>query len=187
MAQLLTVPPHSRRRPSLPSRFAVQSIPCAMRWLATTWLHAVWIVLLPPLLHAPPVQAQSGDVNSLRDEIGALRRAIERLDAKVERLEQQPSPAPQATPPQSAAAATPPRDTPSATPEKGVRQRWQEVKYGMTTDQISALLGPPQRTMDLNPKVVWYYSYPEVGNGSVVFTADSGVIDWQPPPFNVWW
>jgi hypothetical protein len=56
----------------------------------------------------------------------------------------------------------------------------------MTTQEIETLLGRPTRTMKLTPKTIWYYSYTDIGNGSVVFTDDS-VIDWQSPPLNTWW
>lgn len=183
MAQLLTGPPNGGQGRLLPLR------------------RLLCVALLTPLVYAPAARAQGDDVDSLRQELGDLKRAVERLDAHVQRLEQQPSPAPTVTapagqppvpspvvtPPQTPIAAPPARETPPPSAEAGVRQRWREVDYGMTTEQITALLGPPQRTMDLNPKTVWYYTYPEIGNGSVVFTADSGVIDWQPPPFNLWW
>ena len=155
--------------------------------LATTWLHAVCITLWVSLAFAPTAHAEGNDVDSLRQELGELKRAVEHLDSKLQRLEEQQSPSPLATSPADAGAATPAREPPAPVGAAGVQQRWREIKYGMTTDQITVLLGSPQRTMDLNPKTVWYYSYPEIGNGSVVFTTEGGVVDWQLPPFNVWW
>jgi len=153
-----------------------------MIWVPQAGNRTALAVLLC-LAGAAPASASSADVNALRQEITELRGAIERLDARVRALEQQrPEPAEA----QSGASATghPPAAPAVATP--GLKDRWQSVKRGMTTQEIETLLGRPTRTMKLTPKTIWYYSYADIGNGSVVFTDDS-VIDWQSPPLNSWW
>jgi hypothetical protein len=148
-------------------------------WVPQVGSRTVLLVLLC-LAGAAPASADSTDVNALRQEIQELRGAVERLDARVRALEQQ-RPEPAAS--QSGASATGPAPA-AATP--GLRDRWQHVERGMTTQEIEALLGRPTRTMKLTPKTIWYYSYTDIGNGSVVFTDDS-VSDWQSPPLNTWW
>jgi hypothetical protein len=150
-------------------------VPQPVNWTA--------LLVLLCLAGAVPASAESKDVKALHQEIQQLRGVIERLDARVQALEQQ-HPEPDAT--QSGASATgqPPAGPAVATP--GLKDRWQSVKRGMTTQEIEALLGRPTRTMKLTPRTIWYYSYTDIGNGSVVFT-DDGVIDWQSPPLNTWW
>lgn len=153
-----------------------------MSWVPQPGNRTALLVVLC-LAGAAPASADSADVNALRQEIKELRGAVERLDARVQALEQQrPEPAES----QSGASATgnPPSAPAVTTP--GLKDRWQSVKRGMTTQEIETLLGRPTRTMKLTPKTIWYYSYTDIGNGSVVFTDDS-VIDWQSPPFNTWW
>jgi len=135
------------------------------------------------LAFTAPASADSTDVNALRQEIKELRGAVERLDARVRALEQQ-RPEPAESRSGETATAHAPAVPAVATP--GLKDRWQSVKRGMTEQEIETLLGRPTRTVEFTPKTIWYYSYADVGNGSVVFTDDS-VIDWQSPPFNTWW
>jgi hypothetical protein len=125
-----------------------------------------------------------------QQEIADLKSTIARLSVRIEHLEGQgsaasTSPSEAAAAPPIPAAAAPPAAEPTAT----LRERWRTITYGMTFQQVAALLGEPQGTIDESPKTVWYYSYPDLGNGSVVFVHDGGVSDWQAPPFGnwVWW
>jgi hypothetical protein len=122
----------------------------------------------------------------MRQEIGELKGTIERLNARIEHLEGQGS-APPAAASQPEAAVPPAAVAPPEAERPAVlRQRWRNVTYGMTFEQVDKLLGRPQRTIDESPKTVWYYSYPDIGSGSVVFVQESGVTDWQAPPFGNW-
>lgn len=151
-------------------------------------LGALWIALLAvgtPLA----ASAETGEVAALRQEVTELKQVVERLDGRVERLERQLSSSPSKSSfegSQSPAAPVPPSPAPAA-PAESVRDHWRRIDHGMTTQEVEALLGPPQRTMTVNTRTVWYYTYPEVGSGSVVFAPDDGVADWQVPPFNTWW
>ncbi len=142
---------------------------------------------MTPLVCVPVAHAQGDDADSLRQEVGELKRTVERLDAKLQHLEQQPTPSPQGPAAESIGAATSASATATPTTEASARQRWRQIEYGMSTSDISALLGPPQRIMEMSPKLIWYYSYPESGNASVVFTDAGGVIDWQAPATNAFW
>jgi hypothetical protein len=133
--------------------------------------------------------AESGEVPALRQEVRELKQVVERLDQRVERLEAQLSPQSKASSKDvgvtsSEAAPPPPAPTVSGA---SARDHWHRIDHGMTPQEVEALLGRPQRTMTVNAKTVWYYVYPDVGAGSVVFAPDDGVDDWQTPPFNTWW
>jgi hypothetical protein len=153
-----------------------------LSWAPRPQSRTVLAVLLW-LAFTPPAGADSKDVNALRREIQQLRGVVEGLDARVRALEQQ-RPEPAASQSGAITSGQPPGAPAIATP--GLRDRWQRVKRGMTTQEVETLLGRPTRTMKLTPKTIWYYSYTDIGNGSVVFTDDS-VIDWQSPPLNAWW
>jgi hypothetical protein len=136
-------------------------------------------------------RAESSEVTALRQEVSELKQVVQRLDQRVERLEAQRSPQSEAsstdvgvTPSKEEAAPPPPAPTVSSA---SARDHWHRIDHGMTPQEVEALLGRPQRTMTVNAKTVWYYVYPDVGAGSVVFAPDDGVDDWQTPPFNTWW
>jgi hypothetical protein len=82
--------------------------------------------------------------------------------------------------------------TPAAVPEafqwrEALKAQWHGVKAGMSGDEITKLLGTPSREFTLDGKPVWYYSYPGIGNGSVMFSRDGHTVaGWQHPPFGFW-
>lgn len=155
--------------------------------------------------------AHTGNSTAQQQEIAGLKRTMEEMNARLEHLEGQGTAAtsapnvPPAAPTRGAAipsavpteaAAVPPAmptqavavaPTPPAADSPAVlRQRWRTITYGMTFEQVAALLGPPQGSIEEDPKTIWYYSYPEVGSGSIVFVQEHGVTDWQTPPFGNW-
>ena len=99
------------------------------------------------------------------------------------------------TPPTSATAVrveagTPP--SPAAIPEafqwrEMLKAQWRSIKAGMSGEEIRKLLGTPSREFALDGKPVWYYSYPGIGNGSVMFSRDGHTVaGWQHPPYGFW-
>jgi hypothetical protein len=154
-------------------------------WSAQVRNAALSMALLA-LLGAPAARAQNSDAATAQQEIGELKRTVQQLNTRIENLEHQLSEQPKVTPP-SAAPDTAHREPSPASPLTALRERWQKVGRGLSVHEVEELLGRPQRTAKVDAKTVWYYSYPDVGNGSVVFVQDDGVIDWQPPPFSVWW
>lgn len=138
---------------------------------------------------ATPAHAADDEVRALRRQIQDLKETIDRLDSRLELLEESPSPPP--TPRPSEAIALTPTvvattgSTPSETPT--LPARWDDLEHGMDRPQVEALLGQPERSFEVDGKAVWYYSYPEVGAGSVVFGPDGGVTAWRKPPFAGWW
>jgi hypothetical protein len=68
-----------------------------------------------------------------------------------------------------------------------LKDQWRNVKAGMSGEEIGKLLGTPSRELTLDGKPVWYYSYPGIGNGSVMFSRGGHTVaGWQHPPFGFW-
>jgi hypothetical protein len=86
------------------------------------------------------------------------------------------------------AGTSPPAAVPAAFMwREAVKERWSEVKAGMSSEDIRKLLGTPSREFTLDGKPVWYYSYAGIGNGSVMFNRDGHTVAaWQHPPFGLW-
>ena len=87
-------------------------------------------------------------------------------------------------------AMTPP--SPAAIPEafqwrETLKAQWRSIKAGMSSEEIRELLGTPSREFALDGKPVWYYAYPGIGNGSVMFSRDGHTVaGWQHPPYGFW-
>lgn len=157
--------------------------------------------LLLGLSAAATAHAESSEVAALRQEVKTLTNVVLRLDERVGQLERQlatgaearpPAAAPQEAPPPARMTAVPseaptPQPAPPTVARDPVREHWHNISRGMTRQAVETLLGRPQRTMTVNTQTVWYYTYPEVGSGSVVFAEDETVVDWQAPPFMTWW
>lgn len=140
-------------------------------------------------------------VDRLSAKVQALEATVKKLEAQI-RAQQHGSPvanaatptvgsAPKAalkTAPTVARPTTPPAYTRQAPAQnlELAKSRWERVKKGMTAKQVRALLGEPSQTMVLNGRKVWYYRYPNVGGGSIMFGADATVAGWQHPPWT-WW
>ncbi len=136
------------------------------------------------LLMAGAGCAAHSDTAALQQEIGNLKGTIEHLNARIEHLEGQSSSPPGSA--SQAAVASPPQAAAAPVGEERpsvLRERWRKIAYGMTFEQVDAILGRPQGRIDESPKTIWYYSYPDVGSGSIIFVQESGVTDWQAPPF----
>lgn len=141
---------------------------------------------------------------SLTQQIEQLRQQVQVLEQRVQQLEH-----PQhvgSTPPQNTAASvTAPSAAPTpaaaavattTTPVTSVdpalqslgrlKEAWKGITAGMNNAQVRERLGEPARQFTIDGKPVWYYSYPGVGNGSVMFSANGRVVGAQNPPFGFW-
>lgn len=141
-------------------------------------------------------------------EIQKLRDAVDRLNRKVEQLERERSKDAQVTTTPSTRSGSPPANPstaalplsqpppqPQAPPARltasehgavSLGDLWRSLHHGMREDQVSALLGPPTSKLKANSKPLWYYEYDGVGAGSVVFSQQGEVADWQRPPLGLW-
>ena len=149
---------------------------------------AVYLVAALLVVTAPFIRAEDDGIATLRKEVGALKRTVERLDKRVESLEQQlvaePTPGPERA--EASQMRSLPAAPPAPMPETSIRDSWRRIERGISAKEVEALLGPAQRTMELAAKTVWYYSYPGIGSGSIVFARDGHVVDWQRPPLSAW-
>ncbi|MDA8094925.1 MAG: outer membrane protein assembly factor BamE [Betaproteobacteria bacterium] len=139
-------------------------------------------------LSVPAFAAGSaGGDAALTEQLKALQTAIKALSAKVDALQkkqtQAPAPSPQAT---EAAARQAVKDM----EQQKARQAdaWDSMKPGLSKAQVSALLGQPATRFSLNSnELVWYYTYPGRGSGSVIFGRDGKVTGSQKPPGMTFW
>jgi hypothetical protein len=142
-------------------------------------------------------------------ETQALRKEVEELKQKVQKLQEQqaakpasvqpassvpPSPTaaakqqPQAASPSPSQHATPiPVAAPSTTNTiLALRESWSRVAKNMTEAEILDVLGQPSKETRIDGKLVWYYYYPGIGGASVFFKSNGHVSSHQPPNVG-WW
>jgi hypothetical protein len=169
---------------------------------------AAALVLLLGTVATPPAGAAGGDRATLQRQVDALRHTVRQLQRRVRTLEARPmptAPTPTAamgvqgpTPARSAHGATAPAAhtaPPAATPRTTgtiltpqIKANWGALKRGMNADRVRALLGAPSRRLEINDgQPLWYYYYTGTGGGSVMFSRDGVVSDWQHPPFGRLW
>ena len=130
---------------------------------------------------AAPAAAQQADVDALKAEAARMRQSLDELDAKIRTMEGEKSAAPAAAP------AARPDDKQPAASYVSLQQSWSQVQTGLPKERIDALLGKPERVMQINGDDVWYYVYPGVGRGSVFFNARGIVTASQPPRIGWGW
>jgi len=140
------------------------------------------VLVAASLLAAAAAHAQPADVDALKAEAARMRQSMDELDAKIRALEGEKSVAP-------AAAATAPK--PAAQPPVGayvsLQQNWSQVKTGIPKERVDALLGAPERVLQINGDDVWYYVYPGLGRGSVFFNTKGIVTASQAPRIGWGW
>jgi hypothetical protein len=181
-----------------------------LKGLVRTLTYTLLILALIPLGAVSGAEGGDAETAALAKQIEELQQRVERLDARVRELERRLSaePAQQLQDQDNSGASTPPAgkgkslgsaaereaepqpsESPSGLDKKkpSLSQRWRNLERGMTAQAVETLLGLPQRVMEVDSKIVWYYRYPNVGAGSVVFTPDKRVAGWQKPPFHGWW
>jgi hypothetical protein len=149
-------------------------------------------------LATPSALAENKEIADLRRAMEELKRAVEKLDERLKNLEYRLSEESAENPAKKEAAgqtvpAAPSRQSPqpqpkglSKTQEQAIRDRWKDLRRGMTPQEVESVLGKPEQTMEVDRQIMWYYRYSGVG-ASVVFTPDGHVSGWQKPPFGLLW
>ena len=174
------------------------------------WRRGLALVMLLGMVGLPAAKAAGPDVASLEREVAALKEVVQHLQARLDRLESRPVPVErpasgvpvaalppasqltaQAAPDVASKAAIPAApiaalqlgaDPVAASPQAQLRANWSKIERGIEADQVSRLLGEPTRKVRLDGRNAWYYSYPDLGNGSVFFT-DTGHVSSRQSPF----
>lgn len=126
----------------------------------------------------PAIAADNEPAKSALDEVSQLRAEVQRLQAKVQTLEDA-CPAPSAHQPTAAAG-------------KGRRYlskwRWDKLETGMEMEEVRALLGGPSNsTRSAAGQVeIWGYGNPQANRfatGTIYFDEDNEVTTWMAPIF----
>ena len=175
------------------------------------------VLALAILVSSMPAQADEGNEATLKRQLEEVRQQLHELQIKVLDMESKlgrahaPSSAAVAAPTPSSMPATATvapstinqpstsvrveagtSPSPAVVPaafqwREMLKDQWRSVKAGMSSEEIGKLLGTPSRELTLDGKPVWYYSYPGIGNGSVMFSRDGHTVaGWQHPPFGFW-
>lgn len=135
------------------------------------------------MLAGVPVHADDATCLDLAAQMQKLKTQLEALQARVQVLEQTPTKAQTSAMPSTASVATE-AAAQVRQQEAAVRQGWKQLKDGLSQDEVKGLLGAPPQTFMLSGKLVWYYYYPAVGGGSVMFDSIGHVVGHQAPPFS---
>lgn len=114
-------------------------------------------------------QAADSDTEALKRQVEALSERVKALESRIGTVETQ-----HVTP--SAAGAT------GAMNAASVNDAWEKIKQGLTKDDVKKILGEPEQQFTLGGRLLWYYRYPGIGAGSVMFGNDGLVIANQEPP-----
>jgi len=172
---------------------------------------ATMVSLIPARADEGTEVALKRQLEEVQQQLHELQLKVQRMESELDATQASSSAAVTAPPPTS--TVTPPSAvpltasqpapapvrveagtslTPAAVPEafqwrETLKDQWHSVKAGMNGEEIKGLLGTPSREFTLDGKPVWYYSYPGIGNGSVMFSLDGHTVaGWQHPPFGFW-
>ena len=127
----------------------------------------------------------------------ALRKEVEQLRQKVQKLEEQQAAKPEAgraaasldqTHPAAAGQPAPQSASRAPTPNSviALRESWSRVTRNMSQAEIADVLGQPSKKTRIDGKLVWYYYYPGIGGASMFFKSNGQVSSYQPPNVG-WW
>ncbi len=121
----------------------------------------------------------------MQAQIDALTKRLDRLEKKVQLnpypLEQHPL---EQKSPDTGSQLVPTRSGLTALHEmEELKTNWKKLQRGLSKTQLLQLLGNPDAKTRVNNQIIWYYVYPVIGRGSVMFDYDGKVSAWQKPPF----
>lgn len=164
---------------------------------ATAIFLSIALLALPNI---QPVHAEGSDIAALRIQMQELQRTVRTLQQQVTDLQNRLPPADTATqpvaPPKRNVSrqreTAPSDDIPVASDrstlsKQSIRDNWHALKRGMSDQDVYALIGAPTSRFKLNNAPVWYYDYQGIGRGSVMFSKEGKLIDWQAPPTHWLW
>lgn len=100
--------------------------------------------------------------------VAQLERLVQQLQQRIAQLEARLT----ATP-----AKAPRNASPADWRDKG---SWRRLRKDMTMDEVSALIGEPEKVSAQTYTIYWYWGYP--GGAQVTFDAESNLVDgWSEP------
>lgn len=134
---------------------------------------------------AEPQATTNPQITRLQAQIDALTKRLDKLEKKVQ-LNQHPldqHPLSQKSP-ETTSQVVPARSGLTALHEtEELKTNWKKLQRGLSETQLLQLLGKPDSKTSVNNQTLWYYVYPVIGRGSVMFGYDGKVSAWQKPPF----
>jgi len=134
---------------------------------------------------AEPPATTNPQITRLQVQIDALTKRLDKLEKTVQ-LNQRPAeqhPLNQ-HPVDTTGQLTHARPGLAALHEmEKMKAGWKKLQRGLSETQLVQLLGNPDLKTRVNHQVLWYYIYPSIGRGSVMFDYNSKVSAWQKPPF----
>ena len=150
------------------------------------------------LTTSPAWADQTEDLSRLRQEAAQIRQSLEKLEAKIQALENpmrnQDSHLDTSPSEHSSGATTPMQRAPNAGAAKlpdaaptaisslvEMKQNWLQVQRGTPEERVQKLLGKPEKVLRIDGNLVWYYVYQGIGRGSVFFDGNGKVSATQPP------
>jgi hypothetical protein len=142
-------------------------------------------VTSPPAQNTPAPPAASARTAPVPSQAGGVAPVVPSAPAGIASTGTRSSPAAPAPP--AAGTSPPPVVTEALQWHDTLKAQWRSVKAGMSDEQIRQLLGAPSREFTLDGRPIWYYTYPGIGNGSVLFNRDGHTVAGsQHPPFGFW-
>ncbi len=135
-----------------------------------------YLILMPFIAQADdPLVITDEQVAVMQAQIDALNKRVDQLEQRLQQITQQNLSSPVTLPVQ-------PKLTALEEVEK-LRTSWQQLHRGLSKTELQQLLGEPASTLKLDQQILWYYKYPAIGSGSVMFDYRGKVSAWQKPSF----
>ncbi len=131
--------------------------------------------MLPPLVQAEVSSETDSRIVGMQAQIDALTKRLGQLELRLQQMTQPKLPSP-----------TDLRAQPELTALEEVeklRTAWEQLHRGLSKTELQQLLGEPASKLKLEQQMLWYYAYPAIGSGSIMFDYSGKVSAWQKPPF----
>ncbi len=151
------------------------------RGIKACCLMAFCLFLLPFTIQAAePSETLNPQIIRLQAQIDVLTKRLDQLEKKVQ-LTQHPLDQKSPETNSQLVPARPELTTLHETEE--LKANWKKLQRGLSETQLLQLLGKPNSKTRVNNQTLWYYVYPVIGRGSVMFDYNGKVSAWQKPPF----
>ena len=135
---------------------------------ATVWKTSVlFAATSAALLAFMPHSCAQETRRSLEQRVTQLEKLVEKLQQSIADLESKMAAAP---------TKAPQADHPKDWRDK---RAWRRLRRGMTADDVTSLLGEPEKVVSLTHLTVWYWDYPS--GPKVELNEKSVVIGWSEP------